>query len=66
MLNWAKLPKNLRSKLWAQCANMATQLENIIVKKHYCMSSHEAFYGGKPKLIKHLRTFGEIAISQIR
>jgi hypothetical protein len=27
MLNSAKLPWDLRNKLWAQCANLSTQLE---------------------------------------
>lgn len=62
MLNWARLPAYLRSRLWAQCASVATKLENIIVKENSDSSSHEKFYGVTPTLINHLRTFGEIAI----
>jgi hypothetical protein len=62
MLNWARLTAHLRTRLWAQCAAVVTKLENIIVKEHNDVSSHEKFYGVTPTLINHLRTFGEIAI----
>ena len=48
MLNWAKLPPQLRRRLWAQCANTATQLENIIVKAGTKQTSYELFYGVNP------------------
>jgi hypothetical protein len=62
MLNWARLTKHLRKKLWAQCASTATQLENIIVKDNTNATSYELFYGVNPEWIQFLRTFGEIAI----
>ena len=62
MLNWARLTPRLRAKLWAQCAHVATKLENIIVKDDSNSTSHEKFYGVTPTLINHLRKFGEIAI----
>jgi hypothetical protein len=62
MLNWARLTTHLRTRLWAQCAAVATKLENIIVKGHDDITAHEKFYGVTPTLINHLRTFGEIAI----
>jgi hypothetical protein len=34
MLNWANFPDPLRHLLWAQCANHATQLENILSKQN--------------------------------
>jgi hypothetical protein len=52
MLNWAKLPENLRKKLWAQCANIATDLKNIIVYKEGDSSSAEKFYGKNPEWVK--------------
>ena len=62
MLNWAKVPKTLRAKLWAQCAETATKLENIISKHEDHQSSSELFYGNNPDWSKNLRTFGEIGI----
>jgi hypothetical protein len=34
ILNSAKLPWALRDKLWAQCANISTQLENVLISKY--------------------------------
>jgi hypothetical protein len=39
MLNWAKFPTSLRQLLWAQCANHATHLENIICKQNSSTAS---------------------------
>jgi hypothetical protein len=47
MLNWAKFPISLRQLLWAQCANHATHLENIICKQNSSTAS-ELFYGMNP------------------
>jgi transposase InsO family protein len=35
MLNVTKLPWSLRTKLWAQCSTLATDLENIITIQGY-------------------------------
>ena len=64
MLNWARLTPYLRKKLWAQCANTATKLENIIVKNESRFTSYELFYGVNPEWAYFLRTFGEIGIVQ--
>jgi hypothetical protein len=61
MLNWANFPKSLRQRLWAQCANHATQLENILCKQNSNTAS-ELFYGQNPPWIQHLKIFGEIGI----
>ena len=62
MLNAARLPHNLRVGLWAQCAKIASQLENIIVSKEDELSPAEKMYGENPRWSKQLRTFGEVAI----
>jgi transposase InsO family protein len=62
MLNWARLTATLRSKLWAQCANTATFLENIIYKRNKGMTSYEMLHGKPSPIIKNLRIFGEVAM----
>ena len=62
MLNGAKLIPYFREKIWAQCAKLSTQLENIISKSNGEDSAHKKFYGNNPSWIKNLRTFGEIGI----
>jgi hypothetical protein len=62
MLNGARLTKELRDGLWAQCAKLACKLENILVGPNDTKSSMEKFDGELPKWVKNLRTFGEVAI----
>ena len=62
MLNCARFTTPLRKGLWAQCANHAVQIQNILVKKHGEDSASEKFYGKNPTWIKGMRTFGEMAI----
>lgn len=44
-MNWARLPTHIRLKPWAQCAQTATQLKNIIIKQSNTLASSEQFYG---------------------
>ena len=62
MLNTAKLPWNLRKKLWAQCANLATQLENILIRPGCEQSPYFQLHGKDPNWIYNLNTFGELAV----
>ena len=62
MLNCAKLPWNIRNKVWAQCANHATKLENILMVSDFGTSPYELLHKEKPKWLNNLHTFGEIAI----
>jgi hypothetical protein len=62
MLNTAKLPWNLRHKLWAQWANLSTQLENIIYSPIFDASPYEMIHNTKPEWLDNLHTFVEIAI----
>jgi hypothetical protein len=61
MLNWANFPKPISQLLWAQCANHATHLENIICKQNSKTVS-ELFHGQNPPWKKHLKIFGEVGI----
>jgi transposase InsO family protein len=54
LLNSAKLTETLRKGLWAQCAELTSRLENIIVDKAIDKSAAEKFYGKNPHWIKNL------------
>ena len=64
----AGLTKAMREKLWTECAQTATLLDNITVNEKKLSnrgilghnSPYVQFYGSKPKYIKSLRQFGEI------
>ena len=58
MLNRAGFPLHLRELFWAECCNMATQLDNILVKRNHC--SYELLFKKKPKVWNELHGFGEI------
>jgi hypothetical protein len=62
ILNGARLTKTLREGLWAQCAKLATKLENILCGSAEDKSPAEKFYGELPKWVKKLKVFGEVAI----
>jgi hypothetical protein len=52
----------LQHKLWAQCANLATQLKNILYLTDFDSTPYEMMYNKLPFWIDNLHTFGEIAI----
>ena len=62
MFNWANLTASLRSRLWAQCAFNATQIENIICKPNETLSPAQNFYGNNPSWVNNLHIFGKIGI----
>jgi hypothetical protein len=62
MLNAARITIPLRKGLWAHCAALSVQLENIIVKEKKLQSASEKVYGSNPNGIYNMRTFGEMAI----
>jgi hypothetical protein len=51
MLNAARITIPLRKGLWAHCAALYVQLENIIVKEKHLQSASEKVYGSNPKWI---------------
>jgi Reverse transcriptase (RNA-dependent DNA polymerase) len=62
MLNSAKLPWGLRHRLWAQCAQLATKLENILVTSTQTKSPYFMLHGKHPLWINNLHSFGELAV----
>jgi hypothetical protein len=60
MMNEAKLPESLRKALWTECANTATDIDNVVVSNK--ISPHQAFHGKPPKYIDHMRIFGEMGV----
>ena len=62
MLNSARVTKELRSKLWAECAQTATACENLLTPDNKQESRYQLFYRENPKYARYLRKFGEIGI----
>ena len=65
MLNGAKLPKTMREKLWAEAANTATKLDNILSHEKGKDCPYKLIYSKMPKYVNGLRAFGEIGIITI-
>ena len=62
MLNSARVTKQLRSKLWAECAQTATACENLLISDNEQQCRYQLFYRENPKYARHLHKFGEIGI----
>ena len=60
MLNGTRLSASLRSWLWAECATVAIQVHNLLVKKSNEKCAYEKFCKSVPRYAKHLRVFGEM------
>ena len=57
----AGIEEELRQKLWAEAANMAADLDNILVTTKNNKNVYELFYNKpSPKLAFNLRRFGEV------
>ena len=54
-----------RSMIWAEAANMATKLENLLVTPRKKTSAFSEFHGGKSiSPIKNLHKFGEMCVAK--
>jgi hypothetical protein len=62
MLNTARVPKEIREGVWAEAAQYATDIENMIVTANKPVSSVTLFYKENAPTIKALRIFGEMAV----
>jgi hypothetical protein len=60
MLKTANLKNSLKYALWTECANTATNLNNIIKLKTGI--PYSAFHKSDPKFIKNLHTFDQKAV----
>jgi hypothetical protein len=60
MMKTANFTQERKNGLWAECANTATELSNMI--SHRNSTPHRIFYGHDPKFTGNLHTFGEFAV----
>ena len=63
-MNGAGLPKAFRHKLWAECGNFVTHLENVTVHMRHGEKfvPHKLMWGEDAVGLENLRIFGEIGI----
>jgi hypothetical protein len=64
MLNAARFDKKHRYLMWAECANTATDIHNIILKTADSPTPYKAFNGLDAPYARHLCTFGEIGVAK--
>ena len=62
MLNQTEFPTPLRNSLWAEAANHATDIENMLVTASKPVSSHTSFFGIEHPSVRTLHKFGALAI----
>lgn len=62
ILHHCGYPDHLKYKVWAECANLSTDLWNIQVQRGEVMSPHELFFGTLPTYVKHLHVFGQMGV----
>ncbi len=62
MMNNAGFTKEMRAKLWAECARTATMIENNMPDKKDENPPSVKLYQRQSSWMKNLRTFGEIAV----
>jgi len=62
ILNDTKFPTPLRNSLWAEAANFATDLHNMLVTASKPTSSWFAFHGVEHPFVRTLHKFGALAI----
>jgi Reverse transcriptase (RNA-dependent DNA polymerase)/gag-polypeptide of LTR copia-type len=64
MMSSAGIEKELRTKLWAETVNMATQLDTLTPNGK--KSRYENFFKTKPQFASQLKQFGEMGVIAIR
>ena len=64
MLNRAQVTPNMRSKLWAEAAKSAEDVENLSVAPGESEPPHKQFFGEDAKHFWFLRRFGEVGIAK--
>jgi hypothetical protein len=62
MLNYAGLPMVVRAKIWAEAANTAQKMDNIMVGSNKPESPYRAFHKKDPPYMTNMKTFGQMAI----
>ena len=62
MMMYTKMKGEIRRKLWAECANIATHLDKILIPPNEKKSSYQKIHYRNPMFINNLRVFGEVGI----
>jgi hypothetical protein len=62
MLNAAEFNWDLRHRMWAHCASLATLLDNVLIRKDVNRSPHKLWHGEDPPWMDNLQPFATIAI----
>ena len=65
MMNGAGFTREKRDGLWTEAANTATKLTNMTVTEAGREPPHKLFFGQDAAYARHLRTFGEMAVTAI-
>ena len=58
MMTHLVLHENLKTSLWPECVEIATNLEIIMVNPHEERCAYENFHGKIPDYKKYLKTLG--------
>lgn len=56
---------NYRQLLWAECANTAVYLDNMLVRQGNGTSNFEKFHGKPPEKIINLHPFGHMVVFKL-
>jgi hypothetical protein len=62
MPNSAKIPEEMRTKLWAEAAHHVTDIVNSLCTTGNPVPPFKKFYKMDPPYFKHLKNFGEVAV----
>ena len=63
MMNYAGFEDDLRYDLWAECANVETDICNISVSNNFDKNPYKkSVFKRNPKFIDNLKVFGEVRV----
>ena len=65
MLIQAGLNEQEKRKFWCEVISTATKLDNIIMRTDRTKAPYTSFFSKNAKCMKHLRSFGEMAVVAI-
>ena len=65
MLIQAGIDLKGKGEFWCEVISTATKLDNIMVRPERTKYPHTLFYGKDAKYLRHMRTFGEMAVIAI-
>ena len=65
MLIQAGIDSKVKGEFWCEVISIATHMDNIMVRSDRTKPPYTLFYNKDAKIMKHLRTFGEMAVVAI-